>query len=149
MISIKDKSEVSTESPSSVAEKEVNTLSAFAYRLAQATQTRGTLVQLSRETGISDGLLSTYRKGRSEPSLTNAALIADALDVSLDWLAGRDPEKYSAFDRSQNQLIDMYTNMNDEVRDKVVSYANDLYQGISYKCDIPTSSNADISLLTM
>ena len=46
--------------------------------------------KLSRETGISQGLISEYKSGKKLPTLQNFIKIADALGVSLDELAGRD-----------------------------------------------------------
>ena len=48
-----------------------------------------TTYRLSKETGISDSLLGSYRSGRSDPSSANLVKIADALQVSVDYLLGR------------------------------------------------------------
>lgn len=61
----------------------------FTERLAELTAPRGTMARLSETTGLSTGLLSNYKNG-TDPSLKNAVKIANALDVSLDYLAGRD-----------------------------------------------------------
>lgn len=65
-------------------------MATFQERLHELTKERGTMARLSEGSGISTGLLSNYKSGKFEPSLTNAILIADFFDVSLDWLAGRD-----------------------------------------------------------
>lgn len=61
----------------------------FTERLAELTAERGSMARLSEVTGLSTGLLSNYKNG-TDPSLKNAVKIANALDVSLDYLAGRD-----------------------------------------------------------
>ena len=49
-----------------------------------------TAYKLAASTGISQGLISDYKSGKKEPTLQNLIKIADALDVSLDCLAGRE-----------------------------------------------------------
>ena len=44
---------------------------------------------LRRMTGIQTSLMSEYINGRKSPTIGNAILIADALNISLDDLVGR------------------------------------------------------------
>ena len=44
---------------------------------------------LCRMTGIQTSLMSEYINGRKSPTIGNAILIADALNISLDHLVGR------------------------------------------------------------
>ena len=44
---------------------------------------------LCRMTGIQTSLMSEYINGRKSPTIGNAILIADALNISLDDLVGR------------------------------------------------------------
>lgn len=44
---------------------------------------------LCRMTGIQTSLMSEYISGKKSPTIGNAVLIADALNVSLDTLVGR------------------------------------------------------------
>lgn len=39
--------------------------------------------------GLSKNTISRYERGERVPSLTDAAAIADALDVTIDYLCGR------------------------------------------------------------
>lgn len=56
-----------------------------------------TQAELSRQTGISKEFITKIINGLSYPTITTAVKIADALGVSLDWLAGRDePDKQTA-----------------------------------------------------
>ena len=45
--------------------------------------------KVSRETGISAGNISDWKKGRSAPSASALVLLADCLDCSIDYLLGR------------------------------------------------------------
>ncbi len=49
-----------------------------------------TAADVSRATGISNGLLGDYRHGRKNPSPKNLSKIADFFGVSVDYLLGRD-----------------------------------------------------------
>ena len=61
----------------------------FAQRLKYACKDRNTnIYQISKQTGISSGLLGSYVKGEKSPTIYNAKIIADCLGVSLDWLCG-------------------------------------------------------------
>ena len=61
----------------------------FSENLHFVMESRGILIkELSQITGISENTLKTYlRTDYAEPTLSKAALIAGALDVSLDFLA--------------------------------------------------------------
>lgn len=50
--------------------------------------------QMSKATGVSESLISYWRKGERSPKMDNLLIAADFLGVSLDYLAGRttDPE---------------------------------------------------------
>lgn len=63
----------------------------FAERLTEALSIRNTTAaEISRKTGISDGLMSKYKKGYQEAKQQNLKLIADALNVNPVWLMGID-----------------------------------------------------------
>lgn len=51
---------------------------------------------LCRMAGIQTSLMSEYISGKKSPTIGNAILMADALDISLDALVGRsEPVSYS------------------------------------------------------
>ena len=62
----------------------------FGSRLREArlnkSRSRRELAEIS---GMSENSISLYERGQVEPSLFAATCLADALGVSLDWLAGR------------------------------------------------------------
>lgn len=65
--------------------------STFSERLKLAMELkRIKAVELSKCTGLSQGIISNYRSGRFEASQTNLQKLAEALDVSIPWLMGYD-----------------------------------------------------------
>lgn len=64
----------------------------FTERFVQALHGKNNMpmstVELSRRTGLSVRSLNLYKSGRQCPSALSAAKIAQALQVSLDWLMG-------------------------------------------------------------
>ena len=60
-------------------------------RLKEAREERGlSRGQLSKLSGVSINTLGNNERYFFEPSLYNAVCLAEALEVSLDWLTGRD-----------------------------------------------------------
>lgn len=58
---------------------------------------------LCRMTGIQTSLMSDYLGGKKNPTIGNAILIADALNISLDTLVGKD--KYSSPQKQQSSKV--------------------------------------------
>lgn len=48
--------------------------------------------ELAERSGVSSSTIVVYEKGYAAPLLYNAVLLANALEISLDWLAGRTEE---------------------------------------------------------
>lgn len=70
----------------------------FAKRLKEARQNKGIKQkELSELTGISVAMLSAYEnpnaKAGKNPTLSTAYTLANALDVSIDWLCGNDLDR--------------------------------------------------------
>ena len=62
----------------------------FAERLKEAMTTRKmTQLQLAATVGLGKSSISQYLSGRNIPNTLNLKQIANALDVSVDWLLGR------------------------------------------------------------
>ena len=110
-------------------------MSSFCERFKELTQSRGTMSRLSEAVGISTGLLSNYKNGKYDPTFTNAALIAEYFDVSLDWLAGRegytrDSHKHRsptpAMTAVERSIVDDYRRMDDADKPAFVSTAHAL-----------------------
>lgn len=63
----------------------------FANRLKQALHNRNiTQQQLSEKTGIPKSAMSQYLSGKFEPKQDRLELMANALEVSEEWLRGFD-----------------------------------------------------------
>lgn len=63
----------------------------FASRLRAAREARGlTQLDLAAQTGIAQTALSHYETWRREPNLRNLRILAEALDVSTDYLTGHE-----------------------------------------------------------
>lgn len=64
---------------------------------------------LSKMLGWNTGVISQYlNKPDRDPRLSTAIKIADALDVSLDYLAGRKESKGVRMSRDESMLLDNY-----------------------------------------
>ena len=63
----------------------------FAERLVQKRKEKGLhKTELAAKSGVNVNTITNYEYCNNMPSLYNACLIADALEVSLDWLVGRE-----------------------------------------------------------
>ncbi len=69
----------------------MNEISGFGQRLKEQRTKKGlNQKELSSICGVSTQTISGYEKGGKLPTIDNAARLAKALGVSLDWLAGID-----------------------------------------------------------
>ena len=81
----------------------------FQARLKSLMDSRGySLADLSRKSGLAVATLSRYFYNRT-PDLTAAWMIADAFDISIDWLVGRSDTKYNSdLQTEAKSLYDRY-----------------------------------------
>lgn len=54
--------------------------------------------------GVKQNTYSDWENGKTDPSFENLVKLADLLDVSLDWLFGREQMKFKK--RSPTQLLE-------------------------------------------
>ena len=67
----------------------------IADRLRAARLGRGlSQGELARKSGVSENGIQGYELGKVSPGAQNLIALADALEVSLDWLCGREGRKY-------------------------------------------------------
>ncbi len=72
---------------------------------------------LCRITGISTSVMSRYVTGETDPSLSKAILMADALQISLDELTGRTTPKRAI----ERDLLGNFRQLNDEGQEIAVN----------------------------
>lgn len=63
---------------------------------------------LCRMTGIQTSLMSDYLRGKKSPTIGNAILIADAFNISLDTLVGKNINSDSKKDLNSKRLVELY-----------------------------------------
>lgn len=62
----------------------------FKDRLKAARKAKGwTMATLSKKTGLSEGHISWCEQGKFTPKMNTLMYLAEALEVSMDWLSGR------------------------------------------------------------
>lgn len=67
----------------------------FRKRLEEAMSMRNmTAAELSRRSGVSEGMISSYRSGQFTPKSARIYVLAEALNVSPQWLMGIDGPNY-------------------------------------------------------
>lgn len=100
----------------------------FGVRLLEAMHKRDmTAAELSRKTNISESNISRYLAGTVEPKLRALLILADALNVSSDWLSGIEEEdNRSPYEilYGEEELISMYSELSLAGKQKVLDYAD-------------------------
>ena len=77
---------------------------------------------LAKVAGVSREIIGRYERNEVSPSVDVAKNIADALEVSLDYLAGGSDK--TAFDKQTLKLIDDIDELEPSVKDKLIYLAN-------------------------
>lgn len=77
---------------------------------------------LGKAASVSREIIGRYERNEVSPSVDVAKKIADALEVSLDYLAG-DSDKAS-FDKQTLKLIDEIEELEPSIKDKLLFLAN-------------------------
>ncbi|WP_247930726.1 helix-turn-helix domain-containing protein [Streptococcus mitis] len=63
----------------------------FSERLKELRLKKGlTQTELGEKVGVKQSTFTNWEKGKREPSFENLIKLADLLEVSLDWLFGRE-----------------------------------------------------------
>jgi transcriptional regulator with XRE-family HTH domain len=76
--------------------------------------------EIARETGISRGTISSYKRKISTPNSKNLEKIAQSLGVDASWLAGSDDNNYA--DSQYHNIVtilDLYTKATEEEREMI------------------------------
>lgn len=78
--------------------------------------------KLSKETGISQGLISDYKNGVKKPTAENLVKIADCLDCSTDFLLERTSSPLNE-PEDEHRLIKAYRQLTDEGKKAILTTA--------------------------
>lgn len=76
----------------------------------------------ARTVGVSREMIGRYERGEVMPSIEVAKKIADALEVSLDYLAGN--SKKATVDKKTMKLIHDIEDLEPSIKDKLIFLAN-------------------------
>src|SRR4030042_3533912 len=91
-------------------------------RITQARkQLKWAQADLGHKVGVSREIIGRYERGEVSPSIDVAIKIAEAMDVSLDYLAGGN---VAHFDNRTIKLINEIEELAPEVKDKLIFLAN-------------------------
>lgn len=102
-------------------------MSTFSSRLTMAMDGNSiTAAQLSRKTGLSEASISRYIAGSMEPKLTALLILADALNVTADWLSGSEDD--FIIEAGNKELIMLYNALSLDGKNKVLEYAEMLLE---------------------
>jgi len=90
---------------------------------------------LAEKTGIRIRTIQSWEREEAKMGLDSACKIADALDCSLDELAGRkfNVEKYS--DENQKMINMSYENMNKRGQERLAEQAHVMYKSGEYQSE--------------
>lgn len=77
---------------------------------------------LGKAVGVSREIIGRYERNEVMPSIEVAAKIADALEVSLDYLAGN--SKKAAVDKKTLKLMHEIEDLEPSIKDKLLFLAN-------------------------
>lgn len=98
--------------------------STFADRLRAIREGKGlSQTDLAEKSGLQPSAVSHFETGRRSPSFDNLRKLADALDVSIDYLLGRAEEPQTAGPRAQKLFRD-FASMSAEDQDSIASFAS-------------------------
>ena len=94
----------------------------FKERLEMAMAMSGlNAAELSRKSGISEGMISSYRKGTYAPKSKKIFALATALNVSPSWLLGYDsPEKEADLDQAHDRRTGGRDDRETELRERAL-----------------------------
>ena len=112
-------------------------MSSFAERLNQAMHKKTCkAVDMTKATGVIASVISRYRSGQHQPTVSNVFAIAKYLKVSPEWLLnGSDapewtkPSQGTLWDKDkiigvQEELIQKFKQENEELRQKIKEWEN-------------------------
>lgn len=98
----------------------------FTVRFNKALEIRNVRpVDIAKLTGMSESVISQYRRGYAQPKREKLNELAVALKVSPVWLMGYDVDMDV---RNENELINIVKDLNAEQIKRVIAYAKFIKQ---------------------
>lgn len=99
----------------------------FKDKFVQILQTKGiSAYKLSKDTGITQGMISYWKNGERMPSAKNLNILADYFNVTVDYLLGETDEKKSAstdsVDTEADRLFEQVKQLSPEKQEQAFSY---------------------------
>ncbi len=85
-----------------------------------------------KESGVGGSFISDINRGRV-PSVSSVQVLAKYLGVTTSELLGEEKTPSPAADDSEERLLILYRKLNQEGRDKLLDYADDLAESGKYK----------------
>lgn len=85
-----------------------------------------------KESGVGGSFISDINRGRV-PSVSSVQMLAKYLGVTTSELLGEEKAPSPAADDSEERLLILYRKLNQEGRDKLLDYADDLAESGKYK----------------
>ena len=93
----------------------------FALRLKEAREDKGmSQEELGSKVGLSKAAISQYESSKHMPSIEHSRSIADALQVSYNWLIGFSEQRYKI---EAQHLSEVYIQLSDERKKELYNYA--------------------------
>ncbi len=94
-------------------------------RFAELLKEKGiTSYRISKEISISQSTLSDWKKGKSTPKADKLQLIANYLDVSLDYLVGKTDVRHTATESQKENILTKKDER--DIQKKIQSILDDL-----------------------
>ena len=93
--------------------------------------------KMAELTGITQSTMSDWLNGKASPTITNLINLANNLNISLDYLIGRENEDGTIFvmgnelSKSENKLLDMVRQLHDDDKDTIYKLVESIL--LSYK----------------
>lgn len=118
----------------------------FGKQLEKALAIRGiSQAELCRRSGLKSSYISQYiKKPDRDPYLSTAVKIAQALNVSLEFLAGsRNSVEVEGISSKEKALVDGFRELTIEGQDEVMGMLD--YQRSKKKEDVPDNSVSEIA----
>ena len=95
---------------------------------------------LAKKAGIAQASLNALESKTNNPSVETVFLLAAALDCTVSELLGEKPSEATFLTQRQQQLLDLFAQMNDDGKDFLLSQAETILQRPAFRQDGSVSS---------